>query len=100
MTKQEKIKEGMKEILELQGVPYPMSESTVDLILSRQSSQGVVIKMDRKLPENPIKVTNAFGLSEAEVNARQLEGDCFAKVIQDGMLLAGYVATEPLIKEE
>ena len=45
---------------------------------------------DRGLPKNPIKITNLSGLTAEEANIRQLESDCFAEVIQDQMLMAGY----------
>ena len=61
-----------------------------------KKTERVVIKVERELPDNPVKVTTHFGLTEEEVNTRQLENDCFAKVIQDQMLMAG-VAVEPLI---
>ncbi len=104
MTKQEEIREGITEIIKQWIISnYPCgSETFADLTVRIQKyevSQGVRIAVDRELPKNPIKVTNAFWLSETELNARQLESDCFMKVIQDGMLSAGYVATEPLIGE-
>ena len=69
----------------------------MDNALRKLDKLGVAIKVDRALPDNPVKIRHHLGLSKEEANARQLEQDCFVQVIQDQMLLAGYVAVEPLI---
>ncbi len=82
MTKQEKVREGMIEIAEIQTqLPRPICESMVDLMLSRQSFQGVVIKVDKGC--NTIFI--AEGKSSATIPVKLLER-------------AGYVAVEPLIE--
>ena len=76
MMKREEIREGMKEILQIQcGIASPLSDSVVDLILSRQSYQDVVIKVDRELP---------FYCRGCQITPQWFQ--------------AGYVAVEPLIE--
>ena len=47
------IREGIKEILELQGIPCPLSEGTTNLIMSRLRYEGLVQKCEGERPENP-----------------------------------------------
>ncbi len=70
-----------------------------DILISYLHRQGVVIKVDRELPKNPIKITDLLGLTTEEATIRQLESDCFHEVIQDTMLKAGYVAVKPLVED-
>ena len=68
-------------------------------IVNFLASQGVVIiDKDRELPDNPTKVTPYLGLTVAEAREKNLENNCFVKVIQAHMLKAGYVAVKPLIE--
>lgn len=104
MTKQEKVREESHKIIDeeictsINGEAW-IPDSGIDRLFNYLHSQDVVFKVDRELPEHPIKVTTYLGLTEEEANTRQLESDCFMQVIQDEMLKVGYVATEPLIKE-
>ena len=101
MTKQEKIREGIKDMLSGWGIGnWDIDHSAIDDLLNYLHSQGAVLKVDRKLPINPIKITHYLGLSMEEADTRQLEQDCFVQVIQDQMFKAGYVTVEPLIGEE
>ncbi len=70
-----------------------------DISLAKLHSQGVVIiDKDRELPDNPTKVTPYLGLTVVEAREKNLENNCFVKVIQAHMLKAGYVAVKPLIE--
>ncbi|GAG85094.1 unnamed protein product, partial [marine sediment metagenome] len=113
MTKQEEIRKGIARAIcvfrdepkeckvceETGGCPQwgDVQENT-ERVIQYLHSQDVVIKVERELPKNPIRITDSFGLTEGEVNARQLGNDCFVETIQDDMLMAGFGAFEPLIK--
>ena len=97
MTKQEKIREEMAnkvpkdcQSCESECVPLDNTDHCseqyhiADLILFYLHSQGLVLKVDRELPE--IK-RNLKGLSPEEITT----------LIQIDMEVAGYVAVEPLI---
>ena len=113
MTKQEEIREAIDTYTD-DRCPFPdddceyraeygyciSGDDAYKCLLKCLDKLDVVIKVDRELPKNPIKITHHLGLSKEEANTRQLERDCFVKVIQDQMLKAGYVAVEPLIKGE
>ena len=71
-----------------------------NLLFRLHSQHGVVLKVDRELPKNPIKVTNAFGMSDKEVRERNLENDLLFNITQANMLDAGYVVVEPLVEEK
>ncbi len=54
-------------------------------------SQGVVIKVDRELPDKP--------LADDWAEAIKAPRNAFYELAQKDMLKAGYVAVEPLVKE-
>lgn len=80
MTKQEKIREGMGNIIGDQGYYFPWEECTQE-ILSYLHSQGVVIKVDRELSDSLMEGQESFDRQTYKV---MLEHE-------------GYVAVEPLI---
>ncbi|KKN06253.1 hypothetical protein LCGC14_1079140 [marine sediment metagenome] len=86
MTKQEKIREGITERIKLhygsiQHINNTVLEDLVaDFILERLHSQGVVIKVKRRLPDHGVLQTGNY------------------RAGQHSMLEAGYVAVEPLIE--
>lgn len=82
MTKQEEIKEGIADILEV-WMTRDLALETARTIMAKESYQGVVIKVERELPDTHTLLGN-------HVHATQAQYD---------MLKAGYVATESLIKE-
>ena len=79
MTKQEEIREGLYMAM-LAMAPTEELYGKVDRILSYLHSQGVVIKVDRELPD------------------RTLMGVSYRKMRR--ILNAGYVAVKPLIGEK
>ena len=91
MTKQEEIREGIKEILLPSGkesviTPY-MSGIVSQLIMEYLHSQGVVIKVERELPDCPGRVV------------ADPEHLMLYKQMQEGFIKAGYaIAVEPLVK--
>jgi len=107
MTKQEKIREGLAEChyyygggwdgikrwedvaLDDRGVNYDFA----DIALEKQASQGVVIKVERELPENP------FTANIMETNGKIYNPDAhkwFGLALKE---VAGYAAVESLIGE-
>ncbi len=116
MTKQEKIREGIAEIVRDCGIrrfqkekPYAMHElltDCADAVLSYLHSQGVVIKVEGELPIEAIiqaldnDISDRRGLKwewdkiDDEVMAK-LKSE-WATIFQ--RLLTGYKAVEPLIK--
>jgi len=93
MTRQEELREGITKLVadtaldnqwhlveQIKDYDYKRA----DQILSYLYSQGVVIKVDRELPEIPFLP-----------RIRQLE---FGQIIQQDMLKAVFVAVEPLIE--
>ena len=106
MTKQEEIREGILKIIHFynRGTTDANDAQLRDKLISYLHSQGVVIKVDRELPENPIWATlEKTVISGAGIETREqikLEGaGSTYKIAQQEMLQAGYVAVEPLIKE-
>ncbi len=65
-----------------------------DKSLLKLDSQGVVIKVDRELPENP----HGFTDREKKLHFYECTDNCH-EVERESMLKAGYVAVEPLKKE-
>ena len=93
MTKQEKIREGIFDILF--GTCMHITDNPDDKtaeVLRYLHSQGVVIKVDRELPK-PI-LYGHFTMVDDERMATPRE---ISEFTQQEMLEAGYVATEPLI---
>lgn len=99
MTKQKEIREGMEGVIKEWIISnYPIGRETFFDLVKRiqefEDSQGVVVKVDRELPENkwPLGYYHTFAHLE-------LAHDAVLEAQQD-MLKAGYVAVEPLVKEE
>ena len=110
MTKQEKIREGVasltrdrfKQPAENAGLDWDenFNHYLASDILSYLHSQGVVIKVDRELPE--IGIISGQYVSEIDKSDRywfeRPQLAAYRKSQQD-MLGAGYAAVEPLIEE-
>jgi len=89
MTKQEEIREGIAIILESAGASKKWTLNILEFL----RSQGVVIKVDRELPDkNANNTWYDDDLGEA--------GKIGWELGVEDMLKAGYVAIEPLIKEQ
>ena len=105
MTKQKKIKEGIAGILFNNGVSN--RGHIVRQIQEFEDSQGVVVKVERELPECPSKMTTdkvnqsyPKGIPKGYHilrEAGQAEGFIASQAI---MLASGYVAVEPLMEEK
>lgn len=69
----------------------------IDGLFDYLHAQGVVIKVDRELPECPVSLED--GLSSEVRNYREysIKQYCLAQLI---LLKAGYVATKPLIEKD
>lgn len=93
MNKQEEIKKAHLITIVTDHAFYRRTEEdTVNRILSYLHSQGVVIKVERELPEVPLwAIRDGIEIKSADI--------VYKLALQD-MLRAGYVATEPLIKEK
>ena len=79
-TKQEEIREGLERF-------YKAGNLTPTNVLFFLEKRGVVLKVDRELP----------------INTCGDDYDCYESchlIAQEDMLKAGYVATEPIVKEE
>ncbi len=120
MSKQDVIREGMalliptdcnscyldgsKEIKsDCDDLEEPGSPCLLQLFLAKECltylhSQGVVIKVDRELPKNPVMVTDLFGLSKEEALSKNVANDCLVKLAQQDMLRAGCGFFEPLVE--
>uniref|UniRef100_A0A6M3LRP6 Uncharacterized protein n=1 Tax=viral metagenome TaxID=1070528 RepID=A0A6M3LRP6_9ZZZZ len=86
MTKQDKIRECIEMILQIAPVPLDDVGNVASTLLDYLRSQGVVIKVDRELPETP--------------RGDPYDDYCNGYIqAQEDMLEAGYVATESLIEE-
>ena len=87
MTKHKDLKVGVFKLL----YPYaePKQNDLVDDIFKYLHSQGVVIKVDRELPENPFD-KSCCGLDEVAYNGFELAKLKYKR--------ASYVAVEPLIE--
>ena len=85
MTKQEEIREGIIVNIAMACLEMPNADivKLTDKILRDEHSQGVVIKAERELPGWLMEGQEAFGKED----------------IVDRFKKAGFVATEPLIKE-
>ena len=86
MTKQEEIREGMENVIRGYEGAERWSGVITDGLLGYLHSQGVVIKVDRELPDMPCY-------------SHTREKTAYSRS-QEDMLNAGYVAVEPLIKEK
>lgn len=89
MDKQEEIREGMENSIRDIGYYLGWQEDATEAVLKYLHSQGVVIKVDKELPNAPVPCPEPIpndtyyyrGYEQAKVD------------------MAGYVATEPLIEE-
>jgi len=68
------------------------------LIISYLHSQGVVIKVDKELPDTMLTKTYK-GNKRNNISTTYTLGDKLAKDYQREMLRAGYLAVEPIIEE-
>ena len=91
MTKQEEIREGIADCLPGAGNTTTNLWDTVDEIISCIHSQGVVIKVERELPDI---AGFTIGISNPLEAYRAGQKD-----YQYSVSNAGYVAVKPLIKE-
>ena len=99
MTKQEEIREKQDKILNLVKawavIPHPYESRDAEGLLYSLSREGVVIKVDRELPDGFIcdDFMNGLGwLTEHDRTPTYLELDRFIRAL-------GYVAVEPLIED-
>ena len=93
MTKREEIREGVAQLVVEVGKPNRHSYAVADGMIRYLHSQGVVIKVERELPEYA---------PFPERNPKPIEGAAFLlgmDIGREDMLGVGYVAIEPLIKE-
>ena len=96
MATREEIEKALaRELRDLKHKSYD-SLQAAQWILGILSSQGVVIKVDRELPDNPYK--RKPRVEGYDLDYRQ-DLDIASFFTQRAMLEAGYVAVEPLIKE-
>ena len=107
MTSQEEIKEGVAQWLsgyfkfgwqQLDDKQHQQKLDEAQSLLSYLHSQGVVIKIDKKLLLISLKDAEEHDTKWAESNFTDSLQE-FGKETQQNMLKAGYVAIEPLIKE-
>ena len=103
MATKDEIREGIRKIIfdedMLGGDNGIDDEGTARLLLIYLHSQGVVIKVDKELPKNPVTVTDLFGLSKEEALSKNVANDCLVKLAQQDMLKAGCGFFEPLVEE-
>ncbi len=122
MTKQEEIREGIWErigdclisigcgeegCIHAETKALEAQETCLESILSYLHSQGVVIKVERELPENPHiitieKVSKSYNITLSRnalevIMLHSLKNEGFEEALET-MLRAGYVAVEPLIR--
>ena len=109
MATREKIKEVIKDIIVknsgnisclypgLSNALVELCLSITDEILGFEDSQGVVIKVERELPD--IRFSPS-AIKVYDRNNKPISHADAASYTQQDMLDAGYMATEPLIKEE
>ena len=88
MTRQKKIREGIEKTLRGVGNYAGWEEDATKAVLNYLHSQGVVIKVDRELPENP----HFSRGSTTDYSLGLMNG--FDQAVES---LAGYVAIEPII---
>ena len=113
MTRQEEIREGIAIIVMSSWCRTEKSEDTAYDIMRYLHSAGVVIKVDRELPQNPYPSSMfPMDVDEGGKIQRRLLGDKLTTSVNGGfgrhvynfcqeeMGDAGYVAVEPLIKGE
>ncbi len=104
MTKQEKMRErAIIDLMNYKGFDRLPTEYIVDHLFAFLHSQGVVIRVDRELPNKkclPIfdKPTRTIIITVPQWWDKEALISYFGTVNQEQMLKAGYVAVEPLIK--
>lgn len=92
MSKQKKIKKGMTDrLISLTGMKYAEADAIVGYLLTYQSANGVVIQVERELPDSLIIKKGAYP-SMQMIGCLSSEGEWIRKT-------AGYVAVEPLVEE-
>jgi len=99
MATREEIDSGLEELFYEMGLGETIDcETFKHKIKSRLHSQGVAIRVDRELPENPYleEAQTAWDRNdENSIGYHRYHG--YRRSQED---MAGYVAVEPLIKEE
>jgi len=100
MTKQQEIRErAIKSLMAYKGYDRAPTEYIIDHVLADLHSQGVVIWVDRELPEILAKCCCETHPELAEMGEVG-DGKYHAcEDYQERMLEAGYVAVEPLVGE-
>ena len=99
MSKQEEIREGaIVSLMKYKGFDRGPCEYIVDHLAKYYDSQGVVIKVERELPENPIPIPNLKGSVGLPQQLAAVSFQTYRESQQD-MLEAGYTAVEPLLEE-
>lgn len=104
MNKQDKIKTGLSSIklskISYDGkVNYPHFLSPIDIknILSCLHSRGVVVKVERELPQNPY--VDSYQGNDPEAQSVNDAAEWSYEEAQKGMKEAGYEAVESLIAD-
>ena len=97
MSKQEKIREGIKTLIAIEqsGGGFDGNRLT-QKILEFEDMVGVVIKVDRELPEQPSFTSYPKDRSDGRPNMTYQ----IFKAGQRSLIDAGYVAVNPLIEEK
>jgi len=103
MTKQEEIREHLIELFE-QTSSNEEPCKLADAVLWVLNEDGVVLKVDRKLPQlrelrAKIKQWDGKDRGEPAVRGMYQERPWIAEGVQQDMLNAGYVAVKPLVDE-
>ncbi len=92
MTKQEKVREGMSDILFRKGRGKWYKDEIINELLAFLHSQGVVVKVERELPKNPIKTASNYRRGFSQLYDAM--ADKYDQAQED---MAGYEAVESLI---
>lgn len=116
MNKQEEIREGIAETLygfeydgwdKLSAGNRVMWLARADAVMNKEHSQGVVIKVDRELPDDIVERASneARTVGEKFVEGKISYNEYISRfneifdITNNDLLVAGYVAVEPLIGE-
>ena len=90
MSKQEEIREGIAKYIRLHyDASTASSEITASVLMKYLDEQGVVIEVNRELPEYVI------GINTTSESSKML-----AEEVQRDMLEAGYVVVESLVEDD
>ena len=96
MTKQEIIREGMRDIV-VNGMvsQHKKSSDIVDEILTFQASMDVAIKVEGELPENTVRNGKGWKCAHAV-----FVGQHYETLVECPLFKAGYTAVESLVNNE